>query len=82
MKPTLTVVMASVCSSAAPRLSRDEIKAGDAQYTESHAGTIIYATAGVKAASGKTANITAAAAGLYYYDGRYGSECFRATPES
>lgn len=110
MKTTLTVVMASVFSSAAfgqigintavpiasldivakrsdgstaegvlpPRLSGDEIKAGDAQYTESHAGTIIYATAGVKVASGKTANITAA--GLYYYDGKIWQRMLQGDP--
>lgn len=51
-----------------PRLSGEEIKAGDSQYTESHAGTIIYASAPVRIPSSKTANITAA--GLYYYDGK------------
>lgn len=51
-----------------PRLSGEEIKAGDSQYTESHAGTIIYALAPVRIPSSKTANITAA--GLYYYDGK------------
>lgn len=51
-----------------PRLSGDEIKAGDSRYTESHAGTILYASAAVRIPSGKTVNINAA--GLYYYDGK------------
>ncbi|PQA90678.1 hypothetical protein B0A69_20335 [Chryseobacterium shigense] len=51
-----------------PRLSGEEIKAGDSQYTENHAGTIVYASAAVRVPSSKTANITAA--GLYYYDGK------------
>lgn len=50
-----------------PRLSGDEIKAGDAQYVNSHAGTIVYATAPVNVASSKTANLTSS--GLYYFDG-------------
>lgn len=51
-----------------PRLSGEEIKAGDSQYTENHAGTIVYASAAVRVPSSKTANIIAA--GLYYYDGK------------
>lgn len=50
-----------------PRLSGDEIKAGDAQYLNSHAGTIIYVTAPVTVASNKTENLTSS--GLYYFDG-------------
>lgn len=51
----------------APRLTGDQIKAADAQYTAAQQGTIIYATAAVTTASVKTANLTAP--GYYYYDG-------------
>ncbi|WNI36449.1 hypothetical protein [Chryseobacterium sp. SG20098] len=51
----------------APRLTGDQIKAGDAQYTTAQKGTIIYATAAVTSSSTKTANITAE--GYYYFDG-------------
>lgn len=51
----------------APRLTGDQIKAGDAQYGASQIGTIIYATAAVTTASTKTAVITAP--GYYYFDG-------------
>ena len=50
-----------------PRLTGDQIQAGDAQYTAAQAGIIIYATAAATAPSTKTANITAA--GYYFYDG-------------
>lgn len=50
-----------------PRLTGDQIQAGDAQYTAAQAGIIIYATAAATAPSIKTANITAA--GYYFYDG-------------
>ncbi|PIF46717.1 hypothetical protein CLU96_3756 [Chryseobacterium sp. 52] len=61
-----------------PRLSGDEIRAGDPQYTSSHAGTIIYATAAVGVSSGKTANITAA--GLYYFDGKIWQRMLQGDP--
>jgi hypothetical protein len=51
----------------APRLTGDQIKAGDAQYSTNQTGTILYATSAVTASSTKTANITAA--GYYYFDG-------------
>lgn len=51
----------------APRLTGDQIKAGDSQYGASQLGTIIYATAAVTSASTKTAAITAP--GYYYFDG-------------
>lgn len=50
-----------------PRLTGDQIQAGDAQYTAAQAGIIIYATAAATAPSTKTANITSA--GYYFYDG-------------
>ncbi|WP_312172971.1 hypothetical protein [Chryseobacterium sp.] len=50
-----------------PRLTGDQIQAGDAQYTAAQAGIIIYATAAATAPSTKTANITAP--GYYFYDG-------------
>ena len=51
----------------APRLSGNQIKAGDAQYTVAQRGTLIYATAAVGTPSTKTANITSQ--GYYYFDG-------------
>ncbi|MEG0926696.1 hypothetical protein [Chryseobacterium sp.] len=51
----------------APRLTGDQIKAGDAQYTANLRGNIIYATSAVGIASPKTVNITAA--GYYFFDG-------------
>lgn len=51
----------------APRLSGDQIKAGDAQYTSDHKGNIIYATSPVGIPSLKTINITAE--GYYFFDG-------------
>ncbi|BFO67778.1 hypothetical protein [Chryseobacterium sp. KCF3-3] len=51
----------------APRLSGDQIKSGDAQYTTAQRGTLLYATSAVTVASVKTANITAE--GYYYFDG-------------
>lgn len=51
----------------APRLTGDQIKAGDAQYDTAQIGTIVYATAAVSGtASGKTINITSP--GYYYFD--------------
>jgi len=50
-----------------PRLTGDQIQAGDAQYTAAQEGIVIYATAAATAPSTKTANITAA--GYYFYDG-------------
>lgn len=60
----------------APRLSGDEIKGKDAQYTIEQKGAIIYATAAVTGTpAGKTINITSD--GYYYFEGsiwtRFGS---------
>lgn len=51
----------------APRLTGDEIKAADAQYTADQKGTLIYAMAAVTTSSIKTINITSE--GYYYFDG-------------
>jgi len=51
----------------APRLTGDQIKSGDAQYTANQRGALVYATSAVGTASTKTANITRA--GYYYFDG-------------
>jgi hypothetical protein len=51
----------------APRLSGDQIKAGDAQYGSAQDGLLVYATSAVTFASPKTVNITSA--GYYYFDG-------------
>ncbi|BFO67494.1 hypothetical protein [Chryseobacterium sp. KCF3-3] len=51
----------------APRLTGDQIKAADAQYTAAQAGTIIYATAAVTASSPKTVNLTTP--GYYVFNG-------------
>lgn len=51
----------------APRLTGDQIKAGDAQYTVAQRGVLIYATAAVGTPSAKTVNIQSA--GYYYFDG-------------
>ncbi|BFO67495.1 hypothetical protein [Chryseobacterium sp. KCF3-3] len=51
----------------APRLTGDQIKAADAQYTAAQAGTIIYATAAVTASSPKTVNMTTP--GYYVFNG-------------
>ncbi|BFO67470.1 hypothetical protein [Chryseobacterium sp. KCF3-3] len=50
-----------------PRLTGDQIKAADAQYTAVHTGMMIYATAAVTTASAKTVNMTAP--GYYVFDG-------------
>ncbi|MEY8758927.1 hypothetical protein [Chryseobacterium tongliaoense] len=50
-----------------PRLTGDQIKSADSQYTNLQRGTLIYATAAVTVSSTKTANITSA--GYYYFDG-------------
>ena len=51
----------------APKLTGDQIKSGDAQYTADQKGALIYATSAVAAPSAKTANITAE--GYYFFDG-------------
>lgn len=52
----------------APRLTGDQMAAGDAQYTNLQTGTLVYATAGVSGTPvGKTINVIAP--GYYYYDG-------------
>ncbi|SHE58235.1 hypothetical protein [Chryseobacterium takakiae] len=50
-----------------PRLSGDQIQAGDAQYSSDQKGLIIYATSATASPAGKTANITAE--GYYFFDG-------------
>jgi hypothetical protein len=52
---------------AAPRLTGDQVKAGDLQYGTSQKGVIVYCTSAVGVASPKTANITRE--GYYYFDG-------------
>ena len=51
----------------APRLTGDQIQAGDGQYKAAQTGAIIYATAAVTTPSAKTANISSQ--GYYYFDG-------------
>ncbi|CAA7390979.1 hypothetical protein [Chryseobacterium fistulae] len=51
----------------APRLTGEQIKAGDINYTTEQTGNIIYATTAVGIASTKTINITSP--GYYYFDG-------------
>lgn len=51
----------------APRLTGDQIKAGDTSYGTDQKGALIYATSAVTVSSTKTANITAE--GYYFFDG-------------
>ncbi len=51
----------------APRLTGDQIQAGDAQYGAAQKGSIVYATAAATSPSTKTANITTQ--GYYFFDG-------------
>ncbi len=53
----------------APRLTGDQIKAGDAQYGAAQTGAILYATSGVTTpvSGSKTESITSA--GYYYFNG-------------
>jgi hypothetical protein len=51
----------------APRLTGDQIQAGDAMYTAAQKGLIIYATSAPASPAGKTANMTAE--GYYFFDG-------------
>jgi microcystin-dependent protein len=51
----------------APRLTGDQIQAGDAMYTAAQKGMIVYATAAATAPSIKTAAITTE--GYYYFNG-------------
>lgn len=51
----------------APRLTGDQIKAGDAQYKVEQTGAIVYATSAVTTPSAKTVNISSQ--GYYYFDG-------------
>lgn len=51
----------------APRLTGDQIKAGDAQYGNDQKGAIVYATSSVNSPSAKTIKINAE--GYYYFDG-------------
>lgn len=50
-----------------PRLTGDQIKAGDNQYSVHHAGVIVYVTAPVSLPSAKTINMTSI--GMYIFDG-------------
>ena len=50
-----------------PRLTGDQIKAGDNQYSAQHAGVIVYVTAPVNLPSTKTINMTST--GMYVFDG-------------
>lgn len=50
-----------------PRLTGDQIKGGDTQYSVSQKGILVYALSAVTAASAKTVNITTE--GYYYFDG-------------
>lgn len=52
----------------APRLTGNQIQAGDAHYGTAQKGAIIYVTAAATAPSAKTTNITAE--GYYYFDGK------------
>lgn len=51
----------------APRLTGDQIKGGDTQYTTDQKGNIVYATSAVSTVSPKTINITEE--GYYFFDG-------------
>lgn len=51
-----------------PRLTGEQIKAGDAKYSDMHAGTIVYVTAPVNGITSKTTNVTSP--GLYVFDGK------------
>jgi len=51
----------------APRLTGDQIKAADSQYSDVHSGALVYATAAATSPEGKTANITDS--GYYFFDG-------------
>jgi len=71
-KATLDVVSTSTDGSKpegviAPRLTGDQIKAADAQYTAEQIGCIVYATSATNSPSVKTSNITAP--GYYFFDG-------------
>ncbi|MEY8758928.1 hypothetical protein [Chryseobacterium tongliaoense] len=50
-----------------PRLTGDQIKSADAQYTAAQTGILLYATAAPTTPSTKTINITSE--GYYYFDG-------------
>ena len=51
----------------APRLTGDQVRAGNASYTSIQTGAIVYSTSADSSPSGKTVNITAP--GYYYFDG-------------
>lgn len=51
----------------APRLTGNELKAKDSNYTNDQTGAIIYATAPANPTTAKTINVTSA--GYYYFDG-------------
>lgn len=64
----------------APRLTGDQIKAGDTQYGAAQKGLLIYATAAVNNASTKTANI--GSEGYYYFDGNAWQKMNNTAPTS
>lgn len=63
----------------APRLTGDQIKAGDAQYLADQKGSIVYATSAVGTASAKTINITAE--GYYFFDGNIWQKINNGSPD-
>lgn len=50
-----------------PRLTGDQVKSGDANYTPAQKGTMVYVTAAVTGSTPKTVNINSE--GYYYFDG-------------
>lgn len=50
-----------------PRLTGNQLKSGDANYTTAQKGTMVYVTAAVTGATAKTVNINSE--GYYYFDG-------------
>lgn len=51
----------------APRLTGDQLKLADGQYTSAQTGTIVYVSSAVNVSSAKTININSP--GYYYFDG-------------
>jgi hypothetical protein len=50
-----------------PRLTGDQLRAGDFRYSSAHAGTIVYVTSPVTSITSKTNRVDSQ--GLYYFDG-------------
>ncbi|MCS3532995.1 hypothetical protein [Chryseobacterium sp. JUb7] len=63
-----------------PRLTGDQLRAGDAKYSSMHAGTVVYVTAPVGSVTTKTTNITSA--GLYYFDGDMWQKMMQGDPKT